>query len=546
LPWLGRTSLPLLAPRLIGREDQVKAIRDNLQGNVLIFSGTGEEGIGTTAMARSVALLAAGDYPDGCIYVNLRSNGPLGPEPLTPAQVQRHVLCSLTTELDAEGFVDEPLALRRMYQSALSERRVLLLLDDATAPSQLRSLLPEGNSAAIITTQNDMKASFPKLYTAKVEGLQQEEAYRLMTQIAPAASSLAQSSVAPLTARLQGIPLALRTIAPLLGRKPPFLLPKRVLDDLEVAQKRITALRGPGFANRTTLIATEVAYELLDPELKPYFEGLGVFPAPFTAHAAATVWNVSPKRAEEILEQLAVLALLDHPPQSAYYELHHLLQLYAQELLLSQPDRAREQVSRYVEHYMREVIRVSNSGLSAAPGNTSETTALDIYTLWEHLPVAWNRATGCDPSWPKPQMMERWVCDFPLQSKALLMQTLSHEENRAWLTTAFEAAETLQDSRIAALHLQEMGRRSVGSGDNRVALDYFERQEKAAREAKSPLLEAEALTDAGVAHGALGDVKAAETSWQKAFSLFEQQQDPRADRLRVWLKELRGRFNLHA
>jgi hypothetical protein len=403
----------------------------------------------------------------------------------------------------------------------------------------LRYLLPRQNSNAIVTTQYDLAAYYPKLFTRGVERLHPEEAYRLVGQVAPAALTLAMRGMAPLVARLGGIPLALRIVAPLLGKTSPLLLPGRLLDSLDVAQKRISALQGPGFSNRIVVTAIEVAYEMLDPELKPYFEGLGVFSAPLTTRAAAPVWNVSPERAEQILTQLSGRALVDHAPHSSYYELHYLIQLYAQELLLSQPDRARELVSRYVEHVMREVIQAS-ADLQVVDSE-HEPLALDLYTLWEHLPAAWNRAIGRDLGWPRLETMDRWVCDFPLQSKSWLRQTLSREEYRVWLASALEAAEALRDSRIVALHLGELGRLSTESGDDRAALSYFERQADAARDARMPALEGEAHLDAGVACGALGNVKAAEEHWQRAVVLFEQSQDPRTSRLRTWLKELRNR-----
>ena len=389
-------TVPLPPPRLIGRQTLVTQSREHLTGNVVIVSETGMEGIGTTAIAQNIAHAAADAYPDGCIRINLRGSTTLTLEPLTPAQVQRRVLQSLQAGPEAEALPEDTPELNRMYQTVLSDHKVLLVLDDARNAAQLRQLLPRQGSSAIVTTQHDIATSYPNLFAITVPGLQPQDACSLIQQSAPTASNLSVARLVPLAARLRGVPLALRLVAPLLGRKAPLLSPQRLLNNLDLAQKRIAALRGPGFSNSAVYSAMEVAYEHLDPALKPYFEGLGVFSAPFTARAAASVWNVSPERAHQILTQLVELALLDHRAPLPYYELHHLVQLHAQELLVSQPERARELVSRYVEHFMREVIQVSIESSRAMLAH--DPPRLDPYTVWKHLPEAWARANGALPA----------------------------------------------------------------------------------------------------------------------------------------------------
>jgi tetratricopeptide (TPR) repeat protein len=198
-------------------------------------------------------------------------------------------------------------------------------------------------------------------------------------------------------------------------------------------------------------------------------------------------------------------------------------------------------VSRYVEHYMREVIQASVKSNGTEPECLAP--EVDAYTLWAHLPASWIRAIGRDPGWPAPKAMQRWVCDFPLHSQAILLQSLSHSEYEVWVENALEAAEALRDWRIMNLHLSTLGQLSVQAGDNQAALGYFKRQADVARESNAPAAEAEALMNAGVTHGALGQISQAEQDWQRALDLFERLDDCKADRVRVWLRELRSRIN---
>lgn len=539
-PWPGKTVTRWTASRLIGRDALISKIHEHVGENVLIVSGTGEAGIGTTSVARRVAHDVADTFPDGCIVINLRSDSPLGPQPLSPTQIQRRVLRSLQPRTDTSDLPADPPSLRRLYQETLAERKALLVFDDATSAAQLRYLLPQKGSAAIVTSQHDLVASHPKLFAATVEGLPVGDAYRLITQVSPAASHLSIGSISSLVTKMQGIPLALRIVAPLLGERSPLLRPRRLLDALDDAEKRFCALRGFHVSNLPVHTAIEVAYELLDAELKPYFESLGVFPAPFTANAAAAVWNTSHERAGRILAQLAALALLDTYPPSPYYEPHRLIQFHARELLLSQPERARDLVSRYVECIMLEVIQASGK----SNGTESGYAASDIspYILWEHLPAAWTRAVGGDPAWIQPYAMQRWVCDFPMHSKPLLLYSLSQDEYKTWLEQALEAAEALHDLKFTLRYSSELGQLNAQSGDHWTALDYFKRLSNAAHELQMADIEAEALMYAGLARGALGQVREAEQDWQGALAIFDRIHDRRAGQVQAWLKELRNRF----
>lgn len=522
----------LWAPQLTGRRALIAELRDHLSEGVLIVSGTGGAGIGATSVARRLAVEAAAEYPDGCVLINLRGGEPAYLGALSSSQVQRRILRALLPS--SPPLPETSTDLRKLYSKTLAERRVLLILDDAASATQLRALLPRGNSTAIVTTQDELSSSFPKLYARALDGLDLESAYQMMAQTAPALADLSKSSLRHLVTRLQGVPLALRLVAPLLGDHP-RLSPRRLMQGLDIAQRRIEALRGSRTLDMAVNVAMETAYELLDYEIKPYFEALAVFPAPFTAHAAATVWDVTLQQAEQILDQLTALALIDHQVETSHYEIHHLVRLYAQELLLGQPDRAKDLVARYVELMMRDVIQ------AWAPSDSASAVA-DTYLIWEHIPTAWRRATGKDPGWPPAPNMERWVCNFPIHGQPALAEILTQEELRDWLTCALAAAESLQDFRMMGVHLGELGKVSAALGEDQAALAYFERQLAVAQEHETGDAEGEALMHVGVAYGALGDIQQANASWQRALTLFERTGDQRAGRIRVWLKELHNRI----
>jgi len=520
------------APRLVGRDDLLQSMHTHLNEGVLIVSRRGGVGIGATALARRLATEVLEAYPDGCIEINLRGNVSGSQAQPAPGHVHRRVLMMLNPEA---RLPEEPRTLRKQYLETLSERKVLLILDNVASATQLRALLPRSGSTAIVISQSDLASSFPRLHTITLEGLTADDLYHLVVQSAPEAANLSRQAVRRIADRLNGNPLALRIVAPLMDL-PNQLSPRKLLHDLELAQQRVVALRGSQTTDTPIDAALEISYDFLDFGLKQIFEALAIFPAPFTESAAAAVWRISITEARDLLARLSHLALVDHHTASALYEVHQRVRSFAEELLLGQPERSEELVSHYVEHYLRTAIQ-AGSTLSIRPSR-NKNQKLDAYAIWEHIPIAWCRLTGEDPGWPKPSGMDRWVRDFPLQSRPLLDMLLSRTEYRDWLTLALSAAEIESNPRTLGAHLGALGQAYAELGEHKIALIYFERQITVAQEAGARDIEAEAFMYAGSSYGALGHIQRARDSWRKALAILELMGDQRAERARQWLAQL--------
>jgi hypothetical protein len=276
----------------------------------------------------------------------------------------------------------------------------------------------------IVTSRVDFGTAFSGLHALTLRELDPEDALRLIAQVAPDTTGLPPRTLQRLAARLQYLPMALRIAGALLSGKS-GVASQELLLHLDAAERRILALQGARTPDTPVNIALEAAYELLDDELKPYFEALAIFPAPFTSRAASAVWEIPRDTARSILRQLVAAALLEHDAGSVTYEIHPLARRYAQELLLGQTDRTRHLVSRYIDHYLHEAAQTSAlASSSSGPGSLTS----DDHVIWEHFPTAWRRLRGQDPGWPQIPESEGWAQDFTPHNDALLSTVLSQFE----------------------------------------------------------------------------------------------------------------------
>lgn len=108
---------------------------------------TGPPGVGKTALAVQVAWHLVPRHPDGHLHLALRGEDG---RPIDPHEV-------LADTLQALGIAsaDLPIGLSAragLYRSLLAGRRLVVLLDDASDPAQLRPLLPGNATSTVLVT----------------------------------------------------------------------------------------------------------------------------------------------------------------------------------------------------------------------------------------------------------------------------------------------------------------------------------------------------------------------------------------------------------
>ncbi|NKE63874.1 AfsR/SARP family transcriptional regulator, partial [Lentzea sp. PSKA42] len=120
---------------------------DQAPNGVVVITGTG--GVGKTSLAVHWAHRAAERFPDGQLYVNLHGFGPSGAA-VSPGDALLRFLSALDVP---RATVPHDLAGQSaLLRDALADKRVLMLLDNATDADQIEPLLPRTPNTHVVIT----------------------------------------------------------------------------------------------------------------------------------------------------------------------------------------------------------------------------------------------------------------------------------------------------------------------------------------------------------------------------------------------------------
>jgi hypothetical protein len=217
-----------------------------------------------------------------------------------------------------------------MYRSLLADRRVLVVLDNAGSPDQVRPLLPGNRECLLLVTSRDQLGGLVALDGARrltLDVLGGDEAVDLLARLVgvrrPAADPEAAAAVARECAYL---PLALRIAA------------ARASDGTDLADlaAALAAARsvGPAAAGTDTALyaAFDLAYGALPEPARRMFRLLGLVPGPDAAvETAAALAGVTVAGGSRLLALLAAARLVDEQPPGRF-TVHDRLRRYAAEL----------------------------------------------------------------------------------------------------------------------------------------------------------------------------------------------------------------------
>ncbi|WP_412540888.1 BTAD domain-containing putative transcriptional regulator [Longispora sp. K20-0274] len=327
----GPAELPPDIVDFTGRDVQLGHL-DTLLGHsgaVVISTIAGTGGVGKTALAVYWARRARDRFPDGQLYINLHGYSP------TPPVRSLDALARFLRILGVPGEripvdLDEATG---MYRTLLADRRVLVVLDNASHPDQVRPLLPSSpGSLALITSRDRLSGLIARDGARRLDLdiLTPGEAFALLDRVVGHARTAAEPEAAAELARLCGyLPLALRIVAAHLTDHPELALGDYATE--LGAGDRLAALQIKGDDQSSVRIAFDLSYARLPAETARLFRLLSLLPGDdFSVQAAAALLGAPVAGVRAPLRKL-VSAHLVEATESGRYAMHDLLRLYASE-----------------------------------------------------------------------------------------------------------------------------------------------------------------------------------------------------------------------
>lgn len=348
-PAVAQCALPPDVADLTGRDralEVLAAIADRAETSVAVVHGP--PGAGKTSLAVRAGYRLADRYPDGCFFFNLRG---MDARPLHPAEVVHRMLLALGVE---ESRVPASEAERSdLYRELLRDRSTLLVLDNAADEAQVRPLLATGRRSLVLVTSRQVLGGLAAVARLALDVLGPAESVGLLAAIAGSRVA-AEPEAAARVAKLCGhLPLALRIAGNRLASRPKWTV-EHLAGQLADERRRLTALTAGDLQVRT---AFEMSYRQLGGKAALLFRRLSAVPgASFTPELAAVAAGMDRYEAEDTLEELVDVSLLDTAETPGRYVFHDLVRVFAGERLAEEEPNHEETRTRVARHLLGTAV----------------------------------------------------------------------------------------------------------------------------------------------------------------------------------------------
>ncbi|SDN37862.1 AfsR/SARP family transcriptional regulator [Allokutzneria albata] len=547
----------------VGREGLVDRISRLLDTGTQLVVVSGPPGVGKTALAVRVAHRLKHRFPDGQLHVNL--HGYSANARPTPGQVLARFLRALGVPTDrVPASVDEQAS---MLRSELSDRRVLLVLDNAIDAEQVRPLIPDTGGCAVLVTSRGVLRELidhERVEAVALSVLTEADSLALLAEFVGDAVPDDPEASAELARLCGNLPLALRIAGANIAQQECSV--REYVDGLRGGDL-LSALAVDGSAVRA---AFAMSYGTLSAEARRLFRFLGLVPGPdFTAWVAASLIDSTLDTASALLDEL-VTANLVQSHQNGRYQFHDLLRAYAAEQVTAE-ERA-EDIDAAVEHLLDwhlfaagtartllplraytnklpERVRIGvpfNDRAGAEAWMEDERANLRAVValasrrgrnehLWQFVDVLWTYLLAKGHNVDCREIAERGLATAVAVDDSGAVATMhSHLAHLTWISgdprgalVEYDKALAAADQGASSLELGNILNNCAGVhwelGDNIRAIDYLRRATRIYQEVHARHQEANTRGNLGLAYQELGRFREAAEHNEAAIRLAAQQ-----------------------
>jgi DNA-binding SARP family transcriptional activator/tetratricopeptide (TPR) repeat protein len=538
-------------------------------GAVRIAVVNGAGGLGKTTLAVHAAHQVAAQFPDGQLYVDLLG---ASPQAAAPGEVLARFLRELGLEGDKVPVRDDERA--ALYRSALTGRRVLILLDNAKDAAQVRPLLPGSSSCAVLITTRNRTADLAATRFVDLDVLEDTEALALFSRIVGERAAAEPDATAEVLVACAGLPLAIRICAARLAKRRQWRV-ATLADRLRDQHRRLDELTTGDLAVRASF---QVSYDSLKPpaagpaagQVSPAqaFRLLGLWQgARISRAAAAALAGVPEDDIADALETLVDVNLLESPAPD-WYRFHDLLRVYATERATAEESAAaRDAAVRRLLYWYLDTAQAAADTVSpqryqvpreaAGPGQptlafaatdaalgwygderanivaaTRQAAEAGLHEVASHLPPTlfplfnrWGNWADCVTTHRVAVTSAASGGDLPTEAWALnqlgfAQVSLRDQEAFGHLERALSIRREAGDARgeaQTAIALGEAHLRMRGAGED--ALTYLRRATALLEPMGAISLRSVALNNLGEVYFGLGDLDAAAGCYQQALQI---------------------------
>ncbi|MFD9950209.1 BTAD domain-containing putative transcriptional regulator [Nonomuraea sp. NPDC059023] len=302
----------------------------------------GRAGVGKTALAIHWAAAAAGAFPDGQLYLDLRGFDAL--PSLSPGQALRILLRGLGVR-PADVPADRDAA-TSMFRSRTAGRRMLILLDNARDTRHVRPLLPGNGPTVIITSRNQLRGLVTSGTAARIalRPLPPEESLELLAGQAGHDRLRREPEQTRTLAELcEHLPLPLRIVGERLARVP-GLSAGALAREIE---RDVLAAFQAGDGDQDVRRALAWSYERLDPAARRTLRlAASLYPGDvLEPEPLAALVQVPPDRIRRHLDRLNADHLVEQTAPERY-RLPRLVRAHATAEPLSPEERTKPMDTR--------------------------------------------------------------------------------------------------------------------------------------------------------------------------------------------------------
>ncbi|WP_405681890.1 ATP-binding protein [Streptomyces sp. NBC_00057] len=489
---------------------------------VAIYTVDGMAGVGKTALVVHAARQLIDRFPDGQLFLRLHAHTP-GQRPADPAEALAALLISIG--IDPRHIPEGLDARAGLWRDRLTDKRMLLVLDDAADHAQVEPLLPGAEGCLVLVTSRRRIAALDGATPLPLDTLPAEDAALLFTRLAHRTPASAEGSAVADIVRLCGyLPLAIALLAGRFAHHPHWNLAEYAQEFTETQDRLGELVVG----DRAVAAAFEVSYRALPPQRKRLFRYLGLHPGPETdVYATAALANIPLAQAHQELEALYDDHLIDSPTTGRYH-LHDLLRTYAHTLADQDPaddhDAARGRLLNYYQHTTETADRhLAEAPLPATPSVDAAPAAAPTLATYEQA-LAWMRIENANLIACTHHVANTAQHLRAIRLTAALASFLYLQGPWDGAITLHQAAVTIArhigDRLAEAGALLVLSRLRYRTEDYQAAAELAQQALDLYRTLGNHLGQASALRDLGQARGTAGDYQAGAGFAQQALDLY--------------------------